>query len=144
MERYLQGTENSVSSCSPDQTHIKKSPKWPFAPPSSTLKSSPVACRQEQPKHQNINLIMACTWYILLWLPLLLSDFKKLSLQLETQCAHELEAILRTSNNRMFAYKNQINHKPFHCLGRVLIKLKLLQMTLSQQKTCAVSSDGPP
>jgi hypothetical protein len=31
VERYLQGTKNSVSSCSPDQTHIKKSPKWPFA-----------------------------------------------------------------------------------------------------------------
>jgi hypothetical protein len=30
VERYLQGTENSVSSCRPDQTHIKKSPKWPF------------------------------------------------------------------------------------------------------------------
>jgi hypothetical protein len=70
---------------------------------------------------------MACTWYLLLWLPLLLSDFKKLSLQLETQCAHELEAILRTSNNRMFAYKNQINHKPFHCLGRVLIKLNFFK-----------------
>ncbi len=31
MERYLQGTKNSVSSCSPDQTHIKKRLKWPFA-----------------------------------------------------------------------------------------------------------------
>jgi hypothetical protein len=31
VERYLQGTKNSVSSCSPDQTHIKKSPKRPFA-----------------------------------------------------------------------------------------------------------------
>jgi hypothetical protein len=31
VETYLQGTKNSGSSCSPDQTHIKKTPKWPFA-----------------------------------------------------------------------------------------------------------------
>jgi hypothetical protein len=31
VERYLQGSKNSVSSGSPDQTHIKKIPKWPFA-----------------------------------------------------------------------------------------------------------------
>jgi hypothetical protein len=59
VERYLQGTKNSVFSCSPDQTHIKKSPKWPFA---LTLLNIEVACRQERPKCQNVNLILAYTW----------------------------------------------------------------------------------
>jgi hypothetical protein len=30
-EKHLQGTKNSVASCSPDQTHIQKGPEWPFA-----------------------------------------------------------------------------------------------------------------
>jgi hypothetical protein len=95
----------------------KKSPKWPFALTlinievlTSSLQTGTTKTSKYQP---NSRLHMVD----IVWLPLLLSDFKKLSLQLWSQYAHESEAILQTSNNRMFACNIQINHKPFHCLG---------------------------